>query len=335
MPAQLLSQILASSTRLAMPIGVYAGLEITRASVWEAASNPQAQLDSQLAMFERFQIPFFLTAMDLSLEAEAFGCEIMASETEIPTVVGRKVTNSAELDALPTPQPGDARTWVALEAIRRMKASAPAGVPVMAGMIGPFSLAARLFGVSETLKLTATDPGLMTALVQRATDFLTTYACALRDAGADGVIMAEPTAGLISPRGVSKFVSPYVKQMITAAETESFSLILHNCGARLVHLPALLESGASSYHFGQPMDLLAALAQTDRQIVLCGNLDPTSVFYDLAPAEVAQRTRQLLADTAAYANFIISSGCDLPPGTPLASMDAFYAEVAAFNASRG
>jgi len=46
---------------------------------------------------------------------------------------------------------------------------------------------------------------------------------------------------------------------------------------------------------------------------------------------VGETTRALLEATRNYKNFIISSGCDIPPGTPLANLNAFYRAVAEFN----
>ena len=86
-----------------------------------------------------------------------------------------------------------------------------------------------------------------------------------------------------------------------------------------------------TFHFSAPMNLVAALSTCSRDVVLCGNLDPTAVFVHLAPADVAARTALLLTDTAAHRNFVISSGCDVPPNAPLSSLDAFYQAVDTFN----
>jgi len=52
-------------------------------------------------------------------------------------------------------------------------------------------------GVSEALELTLADPELMEAVLEKSTAFLAGYARAFKEAGADGVIMAEPAAGLL------------------------------------------------------------------------------------------------------------------------------------------
>ena len=316
--------VLQSQRRLLMPIAVYPGLALTGAKVADLVTNPQAQYDVQAALHERFRAPFVLSAMDLSVEAEAFGSSIRATETEIPTVTGRLVTSLEEVGNLSVPQPGDKRTAVYLETIRLLR-RLPDRPFVLAGCIGPFSLAARLAGVSEALEMTLTEPALMHLLLEKCAAFLTSYLQAFRQAGADGVIMAEPMAGLLSPDGLSEFSSAFVKPIGAALADGHFAIILHNCGAQLQHLPALLETGLKSFHFGAPMDLVAALKEVPADVVLCGNLDPSKVFVQLPAAEITARAAALLHAAAAHRNFVLSSGCDLPPNTPLSSLAAFYA----------
>jgi uroporphyrinogen decarboxylase len=167
----------------------------------------------------------------------------------------------------------------------------------------------------------------MHVVLEKSATFLTDYLRAFRSAGANGVIIAEPAAGLLSPRGLAAFSSAYLKTMAAAVAGDSFSLVLHNCGAKLVHLPAILETGLKSFHFGTPMDIVAALGKVPADVVLCGNLDPAGVFCQLSAEEVNARTAGLLAATDGHRNFVLSSGCDLPPNTPLANVDAFFAAV--------
>jgi uroporphyrinogen decarboxylase len=318
--------ILNSPTRLAIPIGIYAGLEITGASVRTAVSNAQAQTEAILALHERFQTPVMLTAMDLSAESEAFGCSIRMEEEEIPTVIGRLTKTREEVEKLKVPNVGAARTTVHLQTAVNLVKQLP-DIPVLGGVIGPFSLAGRLFGVSEALEISITDPDTLEILLDKATSFLIEYVKAFHDAGASGVIMAEPAAGLLSPRGLGRFSAPYVKRVIDTVETKEFTLLLHNCGAKIVHLPKILESGARIYHFGAPMDIVKALEQVEGNIILGGNLDPTSVFFSGKPEEVRQQTRTLLDQTKNYRNFFISSGCDIPPHIPIQNLEVFYSEV--------
>ncbi len=317
--------------RLAMPIGAYSGLDITGESVEDVVSVPGSQFKAIMALHDRYQTPVLLTAMDLSAEAEAYGCEIRMSEREIPTVVGRRATDAGEIAALPDPVAGDARTRVPLETAWRLVTEAGEAVPVLGCMLGPFSLAGRIFGMSEALEATALEPDTVEALLDNVTGFLCRYALAFRETGAWGVIVAEPAAGLLSPAGLGRFSAPFVRRIVKAAETPDFSIVLHNCGAKLIHLDNVLESGAGIYHFGAPMDIVAALGKVGPETIIGGNLDPAAVFLRGTPQTVGEATRALLEATRSYKNFILSSGCDIPPGTPLANINAFYRVVVEFN----
>lgn len=312
--------------RLAMPVLTFPGASLCDATTRQMVTDSAIQAAAVAALHRRYRLPAVLSAMDLSAEAEAFGCAVQFSDHEVPTVLGRLVTDRAAAERLLVPEPGAARTRVYLDTVRRLQ-DLPGRPPVFGGMVGPFSLAARLYGVSEALGLTIEDPDLTHLLLERTTAFLAAYAQAFKAAGASGVIMAEPTAGLLSPRALGTFSSAYIRRIVSAVDGPRFTVIVHNCGARLVHLPQILESQARVFHFGAPMDLLAALTKVPSSVVLCGNLDPSKVFIQSTPDEVAAATRSLLAVTAGYRNHVLSSGCDIPPQTPLANLDAFFEAV--------
>jgi uroporphyrinogen decarboxylase len=304
----------------------YPGLAITKQRVCDVVNDTQNQFDIAVALHVRYRTPWALCAMDLSAEAEAFGCTLHCSENEIPSVVGHLVTNMEQAEKLVVPQPGDMRTSVYLNTVSRLRRRLP-NTFVFGSCIGPFSLAARLVGESEAMEMTITEPKLMQMLLTKCTQFITAYACTFKDIGADGLIMAEPTAGLLSPCGLATYSSAHIRQIATVLEDGHFALILHNCGAKLVHLPAILETGVKSFHFGAPMDIVAALNKVPSNVVLCGNLDPIGSFVQLSAVDLATRTRELLAATKFHRNFVISSGCDLPSSVPLANLDAFFETV--------
>lgn len=308
-----------------MPIGVYAGLEITGASVLDAVSNAQVQTEAILALHERFQMEILLTAMDLSVEAEMFGCQIRMDEDEIPTVIGRKLKTVEEIGDLYVPDPNSKRALVQIQTVEDLLRET--GLPVLGSSIGPFSLAGRLFGLSELMELTMTEPEMVEKLIEKVTGFLIQYLLAFRSAGASGVVMAEPAAGLLSPRSLSRFSAKYIKRMADETHSDNFTILYHNCGARIVHLNKILEAGLEIYHFSTPMDILEVLARVDEKVIISGNLDPTNLFLNGAPELVREKTKELLVQTKNKTNFVISSGCDIPPHSPIENLDAFFDAV--------
>ena len=317
--------------RLAMPLCAYAGLEITGESVEDLVTVPGSQFRAIMAINERYRTPVLLTAIDTTVEAEAYGCEIKFSAREVPSIVGRLVTDAKDVSTLPEPVPGDARTRVPIETAWRLTAEVGESVPVLGAMMGPFALAARLYGVNEALAATETDPETLEALLDIVTGFLCQFALAFRETGAWGIVVADALAGKLSPEGLKRFSTPFVKRIVKGVESEDFAVIAHNCHAGIGHLDEIIASGAGIHHLGSPMDLPAALGRVAPEIILGGNLDPVTVFRKGTPQTAGEATKALLEATRAFKNFYISSGCDLTPGTPLATLNAFFRAVAEFN----
>lgn len=326
-PPALFSLEPAPKPRRALPVASFPGAQLTGATVRDLVTVPAAQVEAILALQDHLQLPVLMTCMDLSLEAEAFGAQTHYGEDEVPSIQGRLVTTLAQAEALPIPAVGTARTHVPLEVVRALARARP-DLPVVAGTTGPFSLAARLLGTSEALVLTLQDPALVQAALDRVTRFLRDWLVQLREAGARAVFMAEPTAGLLSPRGLATFSTTAIRQVTEGIDSPQFRVILHNCAARPLHLPAIARTGLSAFHFGAPMDLPQALSELPTHAVVLGNVDPTSVLVTGNPPAVANAVASLASRIGDNPRWIPSSGCDIPRRAPLENLRAFMSAAA-------
>ncbi len=196
-----------------------------------------------------------VSLMDLSVEAECFGAEIRVSEDEVPTVVGSVVSTEEEAEALEIPPIGSGRTGLYIDAIRQA-AEEITDRPVFAGVIGPYSLAGRLMDVTEIMILCYEEPDMVHAVLKKVTRFLTDYCLAYKEAGANGVIMAESLAGILSPALEEEFSEPYVRELVEAVQDDSFAVIYHNCGGGVSMMASSIAStGAAVFHFGNAVDM--------------------------------------------------------------------------------
>jgi uroporphyrinogen decarboxylase len=264
--------------------------------------------------------------MDLSLEAEAFGATVSFSEDEVPTVKGRLITDEDEAEALVVPTVGSGRTGIYIEAVKKA-VERITDRPVFAGMIGPFSLAARLLDVTEIMMDCYDEPDMVHIVLEKSTEFLVEYAKAYKTAGAAGIVMAEPVSGLLSPMLEEEFSSPYVKKIVDAVQDEGFSVIYHNCGDNVPKmLDSILSTGAAAYHFGNAVDMEEdIIKKVPADTLVMGNVDPAGVLRMGTPEKVREATLSLLEKCAHYPNFVLSSGCDIPPMTPWENLKAFFA----------
>jgi uroporphyrinogen decarboxylase len=78
-----------------------------------------------------------------------------------------------------------------------------------------------------------------------------------------------------------------------------------------------------------------ALKTLDPKILLLGNIDPVNVLKMGTETEVREHTMELLYQTRNFRNFILSSGCDIPPGTPLDNLNILFSAVSEFNREQG
>ena len=263
--------------------------------------------------------------MDLSLEAEALGCKIIASRHEVPTVTDILVSDEDEANALEIPAVGAGRTALYIKAAADAKAQIH-DRPVLAGIIGPFSLAGRLMDVTEALMACIADPDFMTAVLDKVTPFLISYAQAYKDAGLDGIVMAEPLAGLLSPAQEQEFSAPYVKAIIDAVQDDHFIVIYHNCGPNIAHMTdSLYANGAAAYHFGDAVELISMLEKMPADKPVCGNISPVAQFLNGTPESMRTAVLDLRRACESYPNFVLSSGCDIPPAAKWENIDAFFA----------
>ncbi len=321
---------IASAKKKAIPVLTFPSVQLMGITVRELISDSETQARGMALIAERCDTGASLSMMDLSVEAEAFGSEIRVGDHEVPTVVGHIVDEPEDADSLRVPSVGTGRTGLYIEALAKAKAII-LDRPVLAGVIGPFSLAARLMGVSETMMNCYEEPEMVETVMEKATEFAIAYAKAYRDIGADGVVMAEPASGLLSPALMEEFSTPFVKRVVDAVQSDEFAVIFHNCGGSVIKAPEQIASiGAMGYHFGNSIVLKDMLAAMPGGVLVMGNVDPAGALCNGTPELVAQQTLAVLNDCCGFANFIPSSGCDIPPASPWENIDAFFRTVRGF-----
>lgn len=319
-----------SGKRKALPVMTYPGLDLIGKTVMDVISSGKEQFQCINALAERYPTEAAVIIMDLSVEAEAFGSRIKFSENEVPTVVGKIISGMEDAEKLKIPKAGDGRTSVYLE-VAKIAAGNIESKPVLAGHIGPFSLAGRLMDMTEIMISMMEEPEIVHIVLEKCTSFLVEYCKAFKAAGANGVIIAEPAAGLLPPDKSVEFSSNYVKRIVDAVQDETFVVILHNCGNTVKLVDSMVSTGAKGLHFGNAVKMTDIMPQVPADRIAFGNVDPAGVFKNGTVEEMTERVGKLLEEMKPYRNYVLSSGCDVPPGTSLDNVNAFYGALEKFN----
>ena len=288
---------IASPAKKPLPILSFPSVQLLDVSVRELVVSSDLQAQGMKLVADRVDSAAAVSMMDLSVEAEAFGANIVFSDDEVPTVVGAIITDR----------------------------------PVFAGVIGPFSLAGRLMGVTDAMFFCYDEPDMVHTILEKVTQFTISYINAFKAVGANGVMMAEPLGGLLSPAMAEEFSHTYVRKIVEAVQTDEFAFVYHNCGD---NVPLMKEGiynlGAMGYHFGDAIHLADMFAGAPADALIMGNVSPSAQFRSGTPASIREVTQKVMAECSGNPNFVISSGCDIPPQSAWENIDSFFSAAADF-----
>ena len=321
------ADMIAAPQKKAFPVLSFPAISLMDITVKELISDAEYQAKGMKLVADKVPTAASVSLMDLSIEAECFGSSIRVSDGEVPTVVGSIVSSEEEAEALEVPAVGSGRTGIYIDAIKKAVTLID-DRPVFAGIIGPFSLAGRLMEVTEAMIYCYEEPDMVEILLNKVTEFLINYAKAYKEAGADGILMAEPLAGLLSPSLAEEFSAPYVKRIVDAVQDDNFIVVYHNCGnATIQMIDSIIDTGAKAFHFGNAINMADMMPHIPADRLAFGNVDPAGQLRNGTPESIKEATKQVMSECCKYPNFGISTGCDIPPLSKWENIEAFFEAV--------
>lgn len=324
--------MIASPVKKAMPILSFPSTQLMGIGVRELILDSDLQSKGMALVAQQTDAAASVSLMDLSVEAECFGSTIHVSDDEVPTVVGSIISSREDAEALTIPAIGSGRTQTYIDAIGKALELID-DRPVLAGVIGPYSLAGRLMDVTEIMIQCYEDPEMVHMILEKSTGFILEYCRAYKNVGANGVVIAEPLAGLLSPEFGEEFSARYVKRIVDELQDDSFLVVYHNCGNSTIQMiDSIIGTGAAALHFGNAIDMAEMMPHIPSHVVAMGNIDPSAEFMNGTPESIRKATRALLEKCSKYPNFIISSGCDIPPLSKWENINAFFETVSGYYA---
>jgi uroporphyrinogen decarboxylase len=317
-----------NNRKLIFPLMTYPGLPLIGKEISDMVTSGEVQFRCIEALAKRYpQMAAIPMCMDLSLEAEAFGSKVVFSAQSVPTIAVRVIHNLADIEKLEIPEPSTDRINAFAKAAK-LTVAANFGKPVFTGCIGPYSLAGRLMDITEIMTGILMYPDEIHHLLHKTSQFILRYLEMLKVTGVHGVVLAEPAAGLLAAEECEIFSSAYIRQLVEQVQDEHFMVILHNCGHTETLIDSMVGTGARAFHFGNAVKLSKILPQVPSNRLVFGNIDPAGVIQSGTPEQIEKAVDQLYDLSLQFPNFILSSGCDIPPEAPLENIDALFSSWA-------
>lgn len=319
-------------------------VQFTGTTVRENMLNPQLQTRSLVAADRFFTekghpLQLITPMMDLATAAKGFGGDVRYPENAAPEVITFAADVAGGIDNVPDGK-FSREEDNGIQVTKLLRDHYGNDGPFIANCIlGPFSLAARLAGETDLLTRTCDDPERVISLVEKATDYLVRQAKATIEVcgKGTGVIVCEPTAGMLNRFFAATYSNPYVKQIMSTVKEKGGVRIYHDCGDSVPGFADTLNDiEADAVHIGNGTNNCIKIPDVARSISgdiwLSGNLNPALFIQTYEKGVFYQKTLEMLRSMEEFRNYIASCGCDLPFDARPENMLEFFAAVRDFYA---
>lgn len=291
---------------------------------WPVAYGHPQQLASlarrvaELSGIENLGVPFCMT-----VEAESLGASVhFGSLYSEPHIVSPLLTGLDQWRSLPGFDFHRGRMAVVLEAVQEL-ARQSSSLPIIASITGPISLAATLLEPMDLFRVMFNQPAQLHDFLKFLTQNLIEYARVLHLAGADVLVVADPSASgdILGARCFSTFALPYLNWLTEESSREFDGVLLHICGRLNALFPMLKDLHVSALSIDSATSV-TAIGRALPGKVIVGNVS-TQLLEDGSPEMVKQAALTSLKLGAK----VLAPACGLGMSTPLANLRAM-AEVA-------
>jgi [methyl-Co(III) methanol-specific corrinoid protein]:coenzyme M methyltransferase len=272
--------------------------------------------------FDAVRVPFSQT-----FEAEALGCKIKP---------GKAVDGSEGIPGIDHPPPfsiddpiefpddflSRGKIPELIKAVGILKEELGGKAAIVAGIIGPFTIAGSIVDMTTFLKATIKTPEKLVPFLEVGEKAGTALAGALIDAGADMICCEDMTASpmLISPDVYRDYELKYQQRQFDAI---SVPKILHICGKVDKIVEWMGQTGADILSIEPKADTALAREKCGPNVILMGGVDTANTLY----MKDTQTVKQMAEESIAGGIQILAPGCAVAPGTPDENLKALV-EVA-------
>jgi [methyl-Co(III) methanol-specific corrinoid protein]:coenzyme M methyltransferase len=271
--------------------------------------------------FDAVRVPYCQT-----FEAVALGCIRKPGKVrEIEGVPGIDPPHPHKLDDVPEfPDDFLSRGYIPelLKAVEILKKEVGGEVPIVGGIIGPFTIAGSLLDSVPLLKATFKAPDKIPPFLEVAEKAGTMLAKALIDAGADIISCEDMTASpeLIAPKTYRDLELKYQRRQFDAIPVPT---ILHICGNVDSIVEWMGQTGANILSLEPKASAKLARTKCGSDVILMGGVDTATTLFMKDADTVRQGSEETIADGIQ----ILAPGCAVAPGTPTENLLAMV-EVA-------
>ena len=302
-------------------------------TIYEYINSAEKMAESQIKARSLIGHDMLFSFADLSVEAEAIGCELVYKEEAYPVVKANVVNSFKDLELLDIPEPRRAgRMPVVIEATSILREKADNECIVAACVMGPLSIAGQILGIEGLLYRIMDEPEFVEKVLDYTEEVVRRYGLALLKAGAHCHIIFDPMASpmVIPPDVFLKYEVPRLKRLLdTFKSAGSLFGWLSIAGNTKKILSFYSDASVDLATVDYTVTISDALEISG--IAVNGNIKPFCFVASPCDAITTEAIKCIEEAVEKRGRFLLGSGCEVPIESGLDNIKALV--IAAEKAS--
>jgi uroporphyrinogen decarboxylase len=285
-------------------------------SLLEIVKQPELAAEVTLQPVRAFHVDAAILFADILLPLQPMGLDFEFAKGEGP-VIHNPVRTQADVDALRPLHPEETLSHV-MDAIRLLRTEL-GNTPLIGFCGAPFTVASYMIegGSSRDYKTTKlmmySAPKIWHAFMDKLSTALAEYLTAQIHSGAQAVQLFDSWVGALSPMDYERFVLPYSKKVLEAAQATDVPVIHFGTGTATL-LPLMRQAGGDVIGLDWRVPLEQGWQTIGYDRAVQGNLDPVAL---LAPIlEMKERIQDVLRRAGSRPGHIFNVGHGILQHTP-------------------
>jgi uroporphyrinogen decarboxylase len=255
--------------------------------------------------------------------AEACGAEVTYHKEKNPWIKEYLIKKEEDLKRLEIPDFMEIKSSrVMIEGTQILADNAH--VPVVAYMTGPITFSLQLMPYKEVLMRIMRNPDFVHQLIAKTVQIIEAYVRALKEAGAQILVICEHDIQMMAPHFVKEFSLDYLPEIFKIYGYN----ILHMCGKITPHLNMIANDlknleGLNTLNIGPDIDIEITQKLLDYKIGIAGNIDHIKLLPKGHPKEIEAAVHSAIKKSGSDYRFMLTPGCEITSDTPIENVKTF------------
>lgn len=306
------------------PIISGASRRLVGATYKEWANDADICAKALLKAREQFQQDCIVTLIDLSVECDAWGQELIYPENEAahPNYDNCVVQDIEDYEKIKkVDYKTSRRMMMHIETCKKLVDASKGEFPVIAFVFGPLGTLSMLRSQQEMYMDFYDDPDAVHEAARQINETLKDYCCALMDTGVAGIMFDTlfASGSIMSKDMWDELEGDLMKELANTVREKNGLVMIHNCGQRVYFDVQIKRTQPAAISFLYPPDDCADFKECKDKygdsVTLIGCVTPASAAIG-TDEEWDKECRDSIDAMAAGGGFMLATGCEYPANAP-------------------